>query len=222
MRCGKYRNGDVRHASCDISAAQRELSWAPRCGLKEGIQALAQYLAEQNLGVTDRRKEDLAENLKDWVAQTQFSNKPWLVLGKGPTFSKLHEFNVDGYNTFSLNHVVRERKVNVAHVIDIDVVEACAKELLSNCDWLIMPRVPKVKFWSSQYINLQDWCQVIPELAELDRRGRLVVYDLSSRPTDDPWTVDAKFFSSEVAFGILAASGVRTVHSLGIDDGPSL
>jgi dTDP-L-rhamnose 4-epimerase len=47
--CGKYRNGDVRHASCDISTALKELSWAPKWTLAEGLQELQKYLADRHL-----------------------------------------------------------------------------------------------------------------------------------------------------------------------------
>jgi dTDP-L-rhamnose 4-epimerase len=46
--CGKYRNGDVRHASCDISAAQHNLGWSPKYDLAYGIAALQKYLAQDS------------------------------------------------------------------------------------------------------------------------------------------------------------------------------
>lgn len=47
--CGTYRNGDVRHASCDIAAAAQELSWAPKWTLAEGLVRLQSYLSENDL-----------------------------------------------------------------------------------------------------------------------------------------------------------------------------
>jgi dTDP-L-rhamnose 4-epimerase len=47
--CGKYRNGDVRHASCEIEAAARELSWTPAWTLASGMTALQKHLAENDL-----------------------------------------------------------------------------------------------------------------------------------------------------------------------------
>jgi dTDP-L-rhamnose 4-epimerase len=47
--CGKYRNGDVRHAGCDISAAAKELGWTPKRSLSDGLKALQQYLSESHL-----------------------------------------------------------------------------------------------------------------------------------------------------------------------------
>jgi len=47
--CGKYRNGDVRHAGCDISAAAKELGWTPKRNLSDGLKALQQYLTDSHL-----------------------------------------------------------------------------------------------------------------------------------------------------------------------------
>jgi lipopolysaccharide biosynthesis glycosyltransferase len=159
-------------------------------------------------------------DLKEWVEKKCFSEKPWLILGKGPTFAKLKEIDLNEYNTFSLNHVVREQKVNVAHIIDIDVVEACAEHLRTNCDWLIMPRRPHVSCRPSEILTLEDWKSSIPVLRDLDEAGRLVCYDLSlGEPAKDDSAVEVHYFSSEAALGILARMGAKTVCSLGVDGG---
>jgi dTDP-L-rhamnose 4-epimerase len=43
----KFRDGDVRAASCDIEAATNELSWRPTWSLEEGLRALLQWIDEQ-------------------------------------------------------------------------------------------------------------------------------------------------------------------------------
>lgn len=158
--------------------------------------------------------------LKDWIEEMKFPDRPWLVLGKGPTFSRRYEFRLQDYNTFALNHVVREQTVDVAHVIDIEVVEPCANALLYNCNWLIMPRRPHVHCVASDYMTLEDWIQCIPVLAEAERRGKLVTYSFAHEADpNDPWIIDARYFSSEVALGILGRMHVKAVRSLGIDGG---
>lgn len=42
--CGKFRDGDVRHAACDISATQTELGWTPAWPLARGLEALRQWI----------------------------------------------------------------------------------------------------------------------------------------------------------------------------------
>ena len=58
--------------------------------------------------------------------------KPWLILGKGPSFSKRHQFDLSAYNTLSLNHAVREQAVTIAHIIDLDVIYACGDAIEKN------------------------------------------------------------------------------------------
>ena len=157
--------------------------------------------------------------LTEWIGSTRFADRPWLVLGKGPTFSDRDQFDLSAYNLLSLNHVVSEMKVDVAHVIDVDVVEACGRALLENCDWLLMPRVPHVQ----QQVSLrplEDFVDAIPVLRELDRAGRLVWYNAETGPAypGSP-VVEVKWFSSEAALNLLATMGVQMVRSLGIDGG---
>ena len=158
--------------------------------------------------------------LKDWLTANHFPDKPWLILGKGPTFAKLNQVNLAQYNTLSLNHVVRELKVNVSHIIDIDVIESCSAELKSNCDWLIMPRRPHVSNRPSEILTIEDWKNSIPILRELDEAGKLICYDLAlGEPARTPSEIEVHYFSSEAALGILARMGVKTIRSLGVDGG---
>ncbi len=157
--------------------------------------------------------------LTEWMGSTRFPDRPWLVLGKGPTFSRRDEFDLGAYNLLSLNHVVRELKVDIAHVIDVDVVEACGAALLENSRWLLMPRAPHVQSRASLR-PLEDFVAVIPVLRELDRAGRLIWYNAETGPAyaGSP-VIEVKHFSSEAALNLLATMGATTVRSLGIDGG---
>ncbi|MGI8622166.1 MAG: hypothetical protein ACR2NB_01460, partial [Solirubrobacteraceae bacterium] len=62
--------------------------------------------------------------LKDWRPADTLGDRPWLLLGKGPTFARRGELDLSGYVTMSLNHAVLEQQVDVAHMLDWDVVEA--------------------------------------------------------------------------------------------------
>ncbi len=150
----------------------------------------------------------------------ELASKPWLVLGKGPTFAALTAEHRAQHFTFGLNHVVREGPVTIAHAIDIDVVVACRDVLLDNCRWLLLPRAPHVDGKPSARA-LEEWFAEVPELYELEVRGRLVWYDCSTatRRFDGSPRIDVQFFSSEAAFQILAAMGLRTIRTLGIDGG---
>ena len=44
---GQYRDGDVRHASCDVEATLRQLDWRPQVGLRDGVAGLQEWIATQ-------------------------------------------------------------------------------------------------------------------------------------------------------------------------------
>lgn len=44
---GQFRDGDVRHASCDISDTIRELGWEPQWTLEAGVAALQDWIGTQ-------------------------------------------------------------------------------------------------------------------------------------------------------------------------------
>jgi hypothetical protein len=157
--------------------------------------------------------------LHDWIARAPFPDRPWLIIGKGPTFQRRSDFDLRAFNTLSLNHVVTEIDVDVAHAMDIDVVAACADALRTSCQYLVMPRHPHVAQEPSRR-RLEDFFDAVPILRELDEQGRLVWYSSSGAPVPGATrNVRVRFFSSEAALGVLGEMGVRNVRTLGIDGG---
>ena len=114
----------------------------------DGLDALLRDViacASALLKLASCRPHDRASRL-DPVRQRS-TQKPWLLLGKGPTFSRREEFPLGDFNLMGLNDVVAEQKVDVAHIIDIDVVEQRRRRAWSeNCQFLVMPRRPHVNF----------------------------------------------------------------------------
>lgn len=159
-------------------------------------------------------------DLSEWMGQADFAGKAWLLLGKGPTFDRRHEFDLGTYNTLSLNHVVDAQPVDVAHIIDVDVLAHCPS-IETNCRWLVMPRYPHLRSERSSR-RLEDWFADYPVLERLDRDGRLVWYNLGGTPVigSSP-VIGAGYFSSEAALAILGRLGAKTVRTLGIDGGRS-
>jgi dTDP-L-rhamnose 4-epimerase len=49
--CGKYRNGDVRHAGCDITRTETLLNWKPQISLEEGVAQLCQWINTRLEGI---------------------------------------------------------------------------------------------------------------------------------------------------------------------------
>ena len=44
---GKFRNGDVRHASCTIERSQSELGWTPKWRLPDGLETLCSWIDDR-------------------------------------------------------------------------------------------------------------------------------------------------------------------------------
>jgi hypothetical protein len=160
--------------------------------------------------------------LAHWLTQSHFANRPWLLLGKGPTFSRRDEFDLETYNRIALNHAVRELHVDIAHIIDIDVVAACADVLAKNAEWLVMPRFPHISCKPDPERALDSFFDSHPVLRDFADRGRLVCYDLRNKTcpvVGEGEPVKVRFFSSEAALEIVGRLGAKTVRSLGIDGG---
>jgi hypothetical protein len=162
------------------------------------------------------------KNFFDWFSEAGERGTPWLMLGKGPSFDKRHEYDLDRYELLSLNHVVRELPVAVAHMIDIDVATTCADAIERNAQVLVMPWYPHEKNLVGSK-TLAQWAGEVPVLKRLSDAGRLLWYDLSTsrqRHGDRP-VVRATSFSAEAALHLLALAGVPRIRSLGVDGGAS-
>lgn len=160
------------------------------------------------------------KNFFDWFRDYGRTDKTWLILGKGPSFNLRHEQDLSAFETMSLNHTVREQPVTAAHIIDIDVVFACADALMANAGVLVMPWFPHVKNFVGEK-TLEQWVAETPVLQQLDAAGRLLWYDFITAPTSrgSHPVVESRAFSAEAALQLLALAGVRKVRSLGVDGG---
>lgn len=167
--------------------------------------------------------------LSEWARRTNPGGSPWLILGKGPSFDRRRVAEQKHYRTASLNHVVRECAVDVAHFIDLDALTACADAVERNAQWLMMPRYLHVDFKPSRR-PLEDFCSEVPVLDRMSRAGRLVCYhhdlapwehpDLPAPPEGEP-LLRVRAFSSEAVVAVLGWCGVRIVRTLGIDGATS-
>jgi len=159
-------------------------------------------------------------DITEWATRHDVAGHPWLILGKGPSYAKFANARTDGYRLLALNHVVRERPVDIAHAIDLDVVHDCADALLKHAGVVWMPAHPHVDCAPSQR-PLWSWCDELPVLAQLAQEGRLAWYNASTRPQSYPQSplVEVRFFSAEAALHALALCGAKVVRSLGVDGG---
>src|SRR5687768_2409460 len=155
----------------------------------------------------------------DWFAASGIDrNQTWVILGKGPSFAARSRWDLKRYHTISLNHVVREQPVTLAHMIDFDVVDACAESLVNNAQVVVLPWVPHINNRPGPN-NLAELAQSHPVLRRLDEQDRLLWYNHSKarqRNGESP-VVRVRFFSAVAAINLLATAGVHTIRSLGVD-----
>ncbi|MBR0566013.1 hypothetical protein J5J83_07790 [Azoarcus sp. L1K30] len=148
--------------------------------------------------------------------------RPWLILGKGPSFASRGNYDLSQYKVLSLNDSLREcEAVAIAHFVDFDAYERCADTLSERLDILVvLPWFPHFNHEAGR-TDLLTLAARHVALAKLAAEGRLYWYDLSSSPVrrGDYPVISAYYFSSEAAFDLLATAGVRQVRSLGVDGG---
>lgn len=170
-----------------------------------------------------KKEEDIDGSIPDiihWSRAFDIQRKEWLILGKGPSYEHVRNICLSDYYTCSLNHVVREHPVDLAHIIDIDVVEDCSEAIEKNARFLVLPYYPHVNHDPTSK-TIHDFVRDLPVLQLLESQGRIVWYNLSSakKQVGSSPVIVARFFSAEAAVNILAACGVKTIRSLGIDGG---
>jgi hypothetical protein len=161
---------------------------------------------------------------KNWARRVGVAKRPWLILGKGPTFRKFRPEHSEAFGILALNHVVREAKCDVALMMDLDVFEACADKVMTNAKVLMMPWRPHIDFRPGER-TLLDLLEHHPLLRELADENRLVVFNAQTASEFESFpgepTTPIKFFSAEAALNVLVSNGARNVRTLGIDGGSS-
>lgn len=161
------------------------------------------------------------------------ADKPWLVVGKGPSFASFRDELNERFNVFGLNHAMRGRQVLIGHAIDVEVFEQLQPDDFARVHYLCVPWIPHVRqrrrfnggkaFFGPGDRDLADYCRSQPLLRRYLDAGRLIAYNLDTaepalRHTDLP-LVKAGSFSASVALELLGQCGVREVRTLGIDGG---
>ena len=176
--------------------------------------------------------------LVNWWTDAEKS-ATWLIMGKGPSFEARGDYDLSGFRVISLNHIVREMPVEIAHMIDLDVLRDCAEAIENNARFLLMPRVPHSK-GAPQSKTLDELKTEFPILERLGRQKRLLWYNLAqspgvpelspwqykkqnkskqSTPTAESFVVPMGHFSGEVVTTILGMLGAKKIRTLGLDGG---
>jgi len=171
--------------------------------------------------MVDHESKKIVKNFIDFFLQSNLADSfPWLVLGKGPTFSQHKNYDLTKYRTLSLNHALRELAVDVAHLIDIEVVADLDWLLDRNARYVVLPWFPHCQFKAGSK-SLDHYLTEFPVLAKLASEERLLWYDLDTGGTrhGQHQPIVVSNFSSEAAVALLAQAGAKEVFTLGVDGG---
>jgi hypothetical protein len=158
-------------------------------------------------------------------------SRPWMVLGKGPSFPKHRDFNLSSYNSVGLNHVVcKLPQLDFVHMTDIEVLDGVADVLMSSSKMrLILPFFPHVKnrpdvSRSVDIILNEKTYKHRKLLVKLYNEDRIFTYlsSLSSRSCrrkDIGPKIYVRYFSSVAVVNLLAGMKVKDITIIGIDGG---
>lgn len=157
----------------------------------------------------------------EWFSESGIDReRPWLILGKGPSFSRHPEFDLRAFHRLSLNDAARELPVDVAHAVDLHAIERSGEAIAANARVLVMPWHPHIDFKPASE-TLEELARRVPVLGRLAREDRLLWYNHSKTRDHRPGSpvISVRYFSAEGALNLLAAAGVHCVRSLGVDGG---
>lgn len=161
------------------------------------------------------------------------TERPWLVLGKGPTSDLFDTIDAAKYHILTLNHACRvPKQIALAHFVDIEAFHECGDALAQAETAVCLPWYPHAASAAGRK-TLMEYVTLLPPtepnkyqaLGWLLAKDLLVSYNASTataavhKPHPKLPRIKLRFFSAVGAFNLLAAAGVKTIHSLGVDGG---
>jgi len=159
--------------------------------------------------------------LLDFYLNWHWDGRPFLFLGKGPSFRTPTDSESQAFNILTLNQTVRECKADIAMLIDMDVVDQLGSLLYDNAVAVCLPYHPHLGFRPWKEVTLLELSLKQPTLRKLREEGRLYGFNLSTwklASSDSPM-VEAIYYSAEAAVSLVSNLGCKEVRTLGIDGG---
>lgn len=152
-------------------------------------------------------------------------DRPWLIVGKGPSFRAWDPAMQDRYRIIALNHVCQKLTPDIAHFTDMPAFLDCVNDVfwrrVERPPAVAMPWYPHEDNKPGRCLNEHLACNGI--LRTLDAKQRLLSYN-SSLASKLPQHkrlpfIYVRYFSAVAAVSILCAAGVNVIRTLGIDGG---
>lgn len=156
-----------------------------------------------------------------------YNGEPWTIVGKGPSFSRLHEIMAKPCataflgNCLGLNHAAAAGYCDVAHAIDVEPALELAEWCYANEVPLVMPWQPHERCNVGSR-TLDELARDEPLIGQLSRDGLLLWYNHSYAKVvnqESAHVVRVRYFSAEAALHLLLLAGVRSINTIGLDGG---
>lgn len=160
-----------------------------------------------------------------WVQKRK--ERPWVVVGKGPSFAERDRYPLHECRLLTLNHACLRLKADLAHFTDLEAYRSCTQHLAEdNHSQVVLPWHPHENMephpWSLMTL-VENSYHHDRSLYRLSQQGRLLSYNSSRVPAtkhkSSLCTIRVRYFSAVAAVNILAAADVKTIWTLGIDGG---
>ena len=155
----------------------------------------------------------------DFFNEYHWDGRPFLLVGMGPSFSRIHDFDISIYNTMGINKVVREIPVDICHIIDFYIVDKIANEIEKNSKYLVLPYFPHFGYRPNFCLTAQEVSRKLRQSI----KDKILCYNLSTMRFNigkSP-TIEAHYFNAEASLNLIAHLGCKVVKAIGIDGGTS-
>lgn len=158
----------------------------------------------------------------DWLKQRTDPKRPWLIVGKGPSFDRISKVLLASYTLIGINHVCTKVGVAVNLFTDVEAAVDCKAALGGNPVPVIMPWHPHVQMKPSPE-DLLVLCGKNQVLMGVYRRNLLFSFNSSTahklRSNPALPLVRARYFSGVAVVSLLLSAGVKRFFSIGLDGG---
>ena len=155
--------------------------------------------------------------------------KPPLIIGKGPTFSKIKKINLNKYTSFALNHAIFHCDSDYLYMNDYpglsesNFFERFTNDKIDKIKGVVLPFHPKLCGQKDATYNLQDYINENKVIKKIYDVGKLFTFNIFwNEVIGEGYSAKyypARMNSGDTLFGIFCENGIKKVYSIGIDGG---
>ena len=146
--------------------------------------------------------------------------KPPLIIGKGPTFSKIKKINLNKYTSFALNHAIFHCDSDYLYMNDYprlsesNFYERFSNDKIDKIKGVILPFHPKLCYYKDRTYNLYDFIEENKVLKKIYDVGKLFTFNIFwNEVIGEGYSTKyypARMNSGDTLFGIFCENGTQS------------